>query len=133
MEIKVASSLAFICEKLEKLLDICFPLPPRNVFYLTLQNYKNGDPVYYAIDNEGDIIGFVYCSKNSKGGVLENIAVHPNFRNKGLGARLVDIFLNENKGVITLTTRIPEFFRKKGFIDVEVLPDKSIFMYMLNF
>jgi N-acetylglutamate synthase-like GNAT family acetyltransferase len=41
--------------------------------------------------------------------------------------------LGENKGVIQITTRIPNFFQKFGFEHIQVLPDQSHYMINLNF
>ncbi|MBD2134019.1 MULTISPECIES: Rpn family recombination-promoting nuclease/putative transposase [unclassified Sphaerospermopsis] len=66
-----------ILPDLKELLDICYPQPPQNVFYLLVEEYRRGFPVYIAIENSGKVIGFTYLAPNSKGGTLESLAVHP--------------------------------------------------------
>ncbi|MBE9237323.1 GNAT family N-acetyltransferase [Anabaena aphanizomenioides LEGE 00250] len=127
------NNLHNILPDLKELLDICYPQPPQNVFYLLVEEYRRGFPVYIAIENSGKVIGFTYLAPNSKGGTLESLAVHPDFRNQNLGSELVNTLLKENKGVIQITTRIPRFFEKLGFQYIQVLPDQSHYMIILNF
>ena len=133
IQICYRNNLHNILPDLKELLDICYPQPPRNVFYLLIEQYRVGFPVYIAVENSGKVIGFTYLAPNSKGGTLESLAVHPDFRNQNLGSKLVNTLLKENKGVIQITTRIPRFFEKLGFQYIQVLPDQSHYMINLNF
>ncbi|OHY34530.1 MULTISPECIES: GNAT family N-acetyltransferase [Cylindrospermopsis] len=133
IQISCKNNLHNILPDIKELLDTCYPRPPRNVFYLLIEKYCVGFPVYIAIDNFSRIVGFTYLAINSKGGTLESLAVHPDFRNQNLGSQLVNTLLKENKGVIQITTRIPKFFEKLGFEYVKTLPDQSHYMININF
>ncbi|MCZ2203212.1 MAG: GNAT family N-acetyltransferase [Cylindrospermopsis raciborskii PAMP2012] len=127
------NNLCKILPDLKELLDTCYPLPPQNVFYLLMEQYHLGFPAYVAVVDHRKVVGFTYLVPNSKGGTLESLAVNPQFRNQNLGSRLVNTLLEENKGVIQITTRIPQFFRKLGFEYIQILPDQSHYMINLNF
>jgi N-acetylglutamate synthase-like GNAT family acetyltransferase len=90
--------------------------------------YKSGDP-FYTLEQEGRIVGMIYCSRYSKGGNLENLAIDPDYRGLGLSKCFLDAFLRDNPGVVTLTTRLPDFFVKQGFQSGGMLQDGSTFMY----
>lgn len=109
------------------LLDRCYPKPPRDVFQRMLALYKPSDPLY-TLEHDGHIIGMVYCARHSKGGHLESLAIDPEYRGLGLANRLVETLIQDNPGAITLTTRIPEFFARHDFRDVQMMPDGSLFM-----
>lgn len=112
---------------LKRLLDRCFPNPPRDVFSRMHKIYRVGDP-FYTIEHQSNPVGMVYCARYSKGGHLENLAVDPDYRGQGLAARLVETLVNNTPGVITLTTRIPAYFSRFGFASVQTLPDQSTLM-----
>lgn len=130
--IKTVFSLNGISYQLKDLMDICFPKNPRNVFFLTVENYRSGDQIHYIDNNEEKMIGIVFAVKNSKGFTLENLAIHPAYRNNKLSMILMDKFLKIHKGIITLTTRIPGYFEKYDFRIIDKLPDGSFFMYFIN-
>jgi N-acetylglutamate synthase-like GNAT family acetyltransferase len=125
-------SLSGCLQALHKLLDQCYPAPPRDVFYRLVDQYHPGFPAWIARAEEGQIIGFVHLAPNSKGGTLETLAVHPDFRGQGLAQALVQRLLEETIGVVTLTTRIPDFFAAFGFEPVRRLPDGSLFMIRID-
>ena len=118
--------------EIHQLLDICYPNPPKDVFYRFVALNNSGMRNYHAFATDGKIIGMVQLSPNSKGGTLETLAVHPNFRGQSIGNKLCSRLLLENQGVIQLTTRIPKFFGKLGFSGVKELPDKSMYMVRFN-
>lgn len=94
-----------------------------------LEAYKPGDPLY-TLECKGQIIGMVYCSRHSKGGHLENLAIDPECQGFGLGGVLVKALIEDNPGVITLTTRIPKYFEQFGFTGKQSLGDGSTFMFL---
>ncbi len=118
--------------EVKSLIDRCYPKPPRDVYERMLKGYKPGDP-FYSLELRNNIIGIVYCSRHSKGGHLENLAVDPEYRGNGLGGLLVEGLIRDNPGVITLTTRIPHYFERLGFIATSVLEDGATFMYLMRF
>jgi N-acetylglutamate synthase-like GNAT family acetyltransferase len=74
----------------------------------------------------------VYCTCYSKGGHLENLTVDPEFREHYLSKLIVNALIQDNSGIITLTTRIPDYFSKYGFRPEQELNDGSIFMSLIN-
>jgi N-acetylglutamate synthase-like GNAT family acetyltransferase len=133
IEICRRNNLENVLPGLKNLLNTCYPKPPRDVFYRLVEQYRVGFPAYLALTKSGDIVGFAYLAPNSKGGTLESLAVHPEYRNLKLGKRLVKKLLEENPGVIQITTRIPDFFEKLLFKKITLLPDNSYFMIRINF
>lgn len=116
---------------IKMLLDRCYPKPPRDVFERMQGLYKPGDPLY-TVEHEGKTVGMVYCTRHSKGGHLENLAVDPDYRGLGLAAQLVETLVGDNPGGISLTTRIPSFFARHGFEAIRTMPDQSVYMVRLS-
>lgn len=112
---------------IKKLLDRCYPKPPRDVFDRMLAFYRPGDPLY-TVEYDERTVGMVYCARHSKGGHLESLAVDPDYRGLGLADRLVEALMRDNPEVITLTTRIPAYFERFEFKAVMQLTDQSVFM-----
>ena len=112
---------------LRTLLNLCYPRPPQNVCDLLETLYRDGFPAWLA-EEEGQLVGFVCLIPNSKGGTLETLAVSPFCQRRGVGKELVDALLKETPGIVSLTTRIPLYFDKFGFWEVDRLVDGSIFM-----
>ncbi len=133
IEIYPRNDLSNILPALKELLDTCYPNPPRDVFYRLIEQYRIGFPAYVAVEENEKVIGFTYLAPNSKGGTLESLAVHPDFRGLQIGSDLVQHLLDKNRGVIQITTRIPAFFEKLAFQSITQLPDNSYFMIHLNF
>ncbi|WP_017658927.1 GNAT family N-acetyltransferase [Baaleninema simplex] len=133
IKISRRNDLTGVLPALRDLLDTCYPKPPRDVFYRLIEQYRIGFPVYIAVEENEKIVGFTYLAPNSKGGTLESLAVHPDFRGLQIGSNLVRRLIGENRGVIQITTRIPEFFEKLEFKSITQLPDNSYFMIYLNF
>lgn len=119
--------------RLHQLLDRCYPKPPRDVFYRLVEQYRPGFPAWLAHSANGNLVGFVHLTPNSKGGTLETLAVDPDYRGLGIAQALVRSLLDATPGLINLTTRIPDFFRCQGFEIVRTLPDDSVFMIQIRF
>jgi len=113
---------------LHRLLDACYPRPPRDVFYRLIAQYRPGFPAWIARAKSGQLMGFVHLAPNSKGGTLETLAVHPDYRGQGIAQALVRQLVESTEGVISLTTRAPDFFANLGFERIQTLPDESVFM-----
>lgn len=126
-------SLTGYYPELHRLLDHCYPKPPRDVFYRLVEQYRPGFPAWLAHSVEGNLIGFVHLAPNSKGGTLETLAVDPDYRGLCIAQALVRSLLEATPGLISLTTRIPAFFQRQGFEAVRTLPDASVFMIHLHF
>ena len=112
---------------MKALLDRCFPAPPRDVFERMQTLYRVGYPIYTAELND-NLVGMTYCATHSKGGHLESLAVDPKYQGLGIADRLVKALVDDTPGVVSLTTRIPRFFERYGFIAVSDLDDESVFM-----
>jgi ribosomal protein S18 acetylase RimI-like enzyme len=117
--------------ELKVLLDTCFPSPPQDVFERTIVATHQRPKLWIA---RQDLIiqGLVMLAPHSKGGHLENLAVAPTARGRGIGQALVRQLLQDcaskGPGLISLTTRIPAFFISLGFKEVGSLGDGSVAM-----
>ena len=123
-------------QQLQQLLDQSFPLPPRDVFERVVQASHRPQRIWIAMDPDPKtIVGLVMLSPYSKGGHLDNLAVAPAARSKGIGRALVQRLLNEcaanGPAMISLTTRIPLFFSSLGFQPAGALADGSLAMLQL--
>lgn len=120
--------------QLQHLLDTCYPRPPRDVFQLVVSASHQSQRVWLALDGES-LVGVVMLSPHSKGGHLENLAVLPSGRGRGVAhllvTRLLQSLCHTGPAMVTLTTRIPEFFSKFGFVHSGQLADGSIAMTLL--
>ena len=83
----------------------------------------------------GGVLGLVMLSPHSKGGHLENLAVAPSARGRGIGQHLVQALLqavgHDGPAMVSLTTRIPRFFSPFGFQPCGQLADGSTAMLIL--
>lgn len=121
-------------EDLKNLYDLSYPNPPRDVFTQIISEYSKNQKFWIAL-NDNQIIGSIMLAPYSKGGHLENLAVLPNYRNKGIGTKLIKKLLKdsfqEKLSLISLTTRIPDFFSAIGFKKSIKLKDGATFMVFL--
>ena len=123
-------------QQLQQLLDQSFPLPPRDVFERVVQASHRSQRLWIATSPEGGALqGVVMLSPHSKGGHLDNLAVIPAARGQGVGRALVQRLLIDSAvdypAMISLTTRIPDFFSALGFQVVGPMDDASIAMVQL--
>ncbi len=80
-------------QQLQQLLDQSFPLPPRDVFERVVQASHRPQRLWIATTPQGGALhGLVMLSPHSKGGHLDNLAVAPAARSKGIGCALVHRF-----------------------------------------
>lgn len=117
--------------QLRFLLNECFPRPPQNVYQLVISSMHGRHRLWLA--KQGDsLVGMVMLSPHSKGGHLENLAVVPRARSFGVGSLLVNSLLasvaENSPAMVSLTTRIPEFFLQFGFRPSGTLADGSTIM-----
>jgi len=105
-------------QQVQPLLDACYPRPPRDVFERVVAASHRRQRLWLARDGEG-LLGLVMLSPHSKGGHLDNLAVAPSARGKGIGQQLVQTLLQavgqEGPAMVSVTTRIPAFFSPFGF------------------
>ena len=121
-------------QEIQFLLDSCYTRPPRDVFQKVVRASHQAQRVWIA-QEKSNTIGMVMLSPHSKGGHLENLAVDPAARGKGIGTMLVTTLLtsiqSEGAAMVTLTTRIPDFFKPLGFKLYGELMDNSHAMMTL--
>jgi ribosomal protein S18 acetylase RimI-like enzyme len=121
-------------QQLQPLLDDCYPRPPRDVFERVVAASHRRQRLWLAIDGDG-LLGLVMLSPHSKGGHLDNLAVAPSARGRGIGQHLVRTLLQavdpEGPAMVSLTTRIPHFFSPFGFQPCGQLADGSTAMLIL--
>lgn len=121
-------------QQLQRLLDASYPRPPRDVFERVVAASHRRQRLWLASDADG-VLGLVMLSLHSKGGHLENLAVAPSARGRGIGQQLVQALLqavcHEGPAMVSLTTRIPRFFSPFGFQPCGQLADGSTAMLIL--
>ena len=116
-------------QQIQPLLDSCYPSPPRDVFTKVLSGSHIRQRLWLAQSPTGEWLGMVMLSPHSKGGHLENLAVIPAARGKGVGQALVMQLLSDvsslGPAIVSLTTRVPTYFEFLGFRCVGQLTDNS--------
>ena len=121
-------------QQLQPLLDVCYTRPPRDVFNRVVAASHRRQRLWLASDADS-LLGLVMLSPHSKGGHLENLAVAPSARGRGIGQQLVQALLqdaaNEGPAMVSLTTRIPRYFLPFGFQPCGKLADGSTAMLIL--
>jgi len=121
-------------QHLQPLLDACYPLPPRDVFKRVVAASHRRQRLWLARDGD-HLLGLVVLSPHSKGGHLDNLAVAPSARGRGIGQQLVQTLLQvvgqHGPAMVSLTTRIPSFFAPFGFQPCGQLADGSTAMLIL--
>jgi ribosomal protein S18 acetylase RimI-like enzyme len=122
-------------QQLQPLLDACYPRPPRDVFQRVVAATHRRQRLWLAQSDSGELVGIVMLSPHSKGGHLDNLAVAPQARGQGVGQALVQCLLTDTAAtgpaMVSLTTRIPEFFAPLGFLSCGELADGSTAMLTL--
>ena len=121
--------------QLQLLLDKCFAKPPQDVFERVVSFSHRSQRLWLSCSSNGELLGMVMLSPHSKGGHLDNLAVTPSARGQGIAHALVSRLLLETASstpvMVSLTTRIPEFFEPFGFKVCGQLADGSTGMYVL--
>ncbi len=119
-------------QRLQLLLEVCFPRPPRDVFERVVAASHHRQRLWLAQAGSGELLGMVMLSPHSKGGHLDNLAVAPQARGQGVGQALVQRLLADSASggpaMVSLTTRIPQFFEPLGFQRCGKLADGSTAM-----
>jgi amino-acid N-acetyltransferase len=95
-----------------------------STYFLDMEGLGVGD--FFLAELEGQIRGCAALIKSEFKGrkflELHSIAVHPNFRGKGIGTRLVKHILttiDEPACDLYVRTTVPGFFEKPGFEKIE--------------
>ena len=87
-------------------------------YFLEIEKVEKNLPEFKVAVLDKKIVG---CACLDIGDIVElrSIAVLPNYRNRGIGSRLVDAVLHHASGLtdtVYLRTTSPVFFEKKGFM-----------------
>ena len=109
---------------------LSFPYPwSSNIFSVELE--KKDFAFYYAMEYQHYLIAYAGYWKIKNEAHLVTFAVHPSFRRKGLGSRLLQHLLKkierQSLGKITLEVRssnstAQEFYQKLGFKRIAICP-----------
>ncbi|WP_440954191.1 GNAT family N-acetyltransferase [Methanosarcina sp. Mfa9] len=94
-----------------------------STYFLDMEELKAED--FVLAEGEGKVLG---CAALIRSGFSEkefleihSIAIHPNFRGKGIGSRLVDRVISTSVGQdaeLYVKTTAPGFFEKLGFVRI---------------
>ncbi len=90
-----------------------------STYFLDTDGLEYSDCIVATLENR--IIG-IACFKHTECPELHTIAVHPNYRGKGIGALLVralGLTLCKGQECIYVRTTAPGFFEKVGFVTLE--------------
>ncbi|WP_298683116.1 GNAT family N-acetyltransferase [uncultured Methanomethylovorans sp.] len=90
-----------------------------STYFLDTNGLEYSDCIVATLENR--IIG-IACFKHTECPELHTIAVHPNYRGKGIGALLVralGLTLCKGQECIYVRTTAPGFFEKVGFVTLE--------------
>ncbi len=108
MDIKIRKATSSDLKDIKKIISY---------YCLDTENVDKNLPEFIVAVQDETIVGCA-CLDISDIVELRSIAVLPNYRNKGIGSKLVDSILTraaELTGTIYLRTTSPVFFEKKGF------------------
>ncbi|OBZ34251.1 GNAT family N-acetyltransferase [Methanohalophilus sp. DAL1] len=93
-----------------------------STYFLDGQDLDTGNFLLARVD--GKVVGTVAFVRDYIEEV-HSVAVHPSFRNKGIGSLLVSSALNFSSGsAVYARTTASSFFRKSGFIEV-IIPSRK--------
>lgn len=122
-------------QQLQPLLDACFPRPPLDVFERVVAASHRRQRIWIALGDSDELLGMVMLCPHSKGGHLDNLAVAPQARGQGVGKALLQHLLADTAAtgpaMVSLTTRIPQFFKPLGFQHFGQLDEVSTAMLVL--
>jgi amino-acid N-acetyltransferase len=108
MDIKIRKATSSDVKEIKKILSY---------YYLDTETVDKNLPEFIVAVRNEKIVGCA-CLDISDIVELRSIAILPNYRNKGIGSKLVDTILTraaELTGTVYLRTTSPAFFEKKGF------------------
>jgi len=102
-----------------KIESLSFKYPyPSSIFY----NYL--DRNFYVAEEDGKVVG--YAIGDARRHLIVSIAVHPDYRRRGIGTKLMESILKNMHGYAILQVRASnneaiKFYKKLGFIEKELL------------
>jgi N-acetylglutamate synthase-like GNAT family acetyltransferase len=77
----------------------------------------------WVAEDQGRIMGLVALRSHPDCRELVSLGVDPEYRNRGLGRKLVEALVDEAEGDIHLATIIPRFFEAFGFVETTSIPE----------
>lgn len=102
-------------KQFKELINLSYPLPPRNVVSLVEKLKKKYKTSLIQINKNKKLIGMVMLIKLGNGIYgISTLCIHPKYRGKGYAKKLMDL-AHQKKGIFLLRTRIPEFYEKLGY------------------
>ncbi len=117
--------------QMQSLINECYTAPPCDVFQRVLSSTYAQQRLWLATHNN-TVQGMIMLAPHSKGGHLETLAVSPKVRRQGIAKKLVRRLFEDTSShgpcIISLTTRIPDFFANLGFIPNGQLVDGTTAM-----
>lgn len=138
-------SFATVAEEFGFTKDNC---PTNNAFITNTQLYEqlSEKTEFYCYLNNNHPIGFIAIEKSSRSDTtfyIEKVAVHPDYRKKGIGKILMDFAIDRIKdlggkqisiGLIDHNTILKKWYKSQGFIESEIrvydhLPFKVCLLY----
>ena len=108
---------------------------PTNNAFITSTNLKSqlsNNKEFYFYETNKSIVGFISIEKskhNPKTFYIEKVAVHPDFRHKGIGKHLMCFAENRIKklngyqisiGLINSNSQLKEWYSKQGYHEIEI-------------
>ena len=97
MRVQIAPMTAEHLDEIAELERLCFPDPwSRNLLAEALKNDLSAYLV--ALDAAGRVVGYAGLTVVLDEGSIDNIAVRPDCRRRGVAAQLLDVFINFAKG-----------------------------------
>ncbi|NPE26990.1 GNAT family N-acetyltransferase [Methanococcoides sp. SA1] len=115
-------------EKMVEIISINSPKYPKKLATKEIREMFSKSlikPTYLLLEDKGRILGFGGFASSWADAMIYNlfwITVHPDFKNKGVGKRIVESLIKEVKKIkkpkakmVTISTEIPAFYKKFGF------------------
>ena len=97
MRVRIEPMTAEHLDEVAELERLCFPDPwSRNLLAETLKNDLSAYLV--ALDDAGRVAGYAGLTVVLDEGSIDNIAVRPEYRRRGVAAQLLEVFLNFAQG-----------------------------------
>jgi N-acetylglutamate synthase-like GNAT family acetyltransferase len=121
-----------IFETYKELLNLCFDKPPSDVPDVWMKLIEKYPVDIVTIKKDGKIIGCVTVVKLSNAIFsIEWTVIHPDFKNKGYGKKLMEKVHKKYKGLfIVKTNNASTFYKKLGYKEIYNENTKTVLAYM---
>jgi GNAT superfamily N-acetyltransferase len=117
---------------IKELVDLCFPLPPKNVAEIVEKQLDTYEHTILDIYKYNKIIAVAFVLRFKTGFYgVSTVCVHPKFRGKGYGKILMNKIHDQFPGIIMLYSRKYEgFYKKLGYKKIGDMLIKNNGMYL---